>query len=174
MQIRPATPADLPALTELRNWYIAHSVATFDEQPLTVEAMRAWFSQFGDGAHRLLVAADDARLLGYCSSQAYRPHPAFHKTVETSIYVAPGQGGRGVGASLYGALLPALAREDLHRVVVGIALPNEASVRLHQKLGFRRVGVFDEYACKHGRFISSQWMELALARQRPPVPAGAP
>lgn len=165
MQIRVAIADDLPALTALRNWYIEHSVATFDEQPLSPAAMAAWFGQFGDGAHRLLVASEAGTLAGFCASQVYRPHPAFRQTIETSIYVAPAQVGRGLGAALYGALFSALASFELHRAVVGIALPNAASVRLHEKLGFRRVGVFDEYASKHGRFISSQWMELALPWQ---------
>lgn len=163
MNIRLATPADLPALQALRNWYVAHSFATFDEAPLSLAAMQAWFSQFGAGPHRLLVAERDARLLGYCSSQPYRTHPAFASTVETSIYVDAERGRGGVGSALYGALFKALASQPaLHRAVVGIALPNEASLRLHEKFGFRRIGVFDEYAMKGGRFISSQWMERAL------------
>jgi phosphinothricin acetyltransferase len=76
--------------------------------------------------------------------------------------VAPDASGRGVGSELYERLFADLAGLGLHRAVVGIALPNEASVRLHARFGFRPVGVFDEYACKNGRLISSQWMERAM------------
>jgi phosphinothricin acetyltransferase len=163
VEIRPARADDLPALLALRNHYVAHSIATFDEQPLTLADIEAWFAQFRiDGPHRLLVAMDGQRLLGFCSSQAYRAHPAFARTIETSIYVAPDGGRHGVGSALYEALFAALRHEALHRVVVGIALPNDASVALHEKFGYRRVGVFSEYACKRGQYISSLWMERAL------------
>lgn len=162
VSVRAASIGDAPALMDLRNWYIAHSVATFDEAPLSLQATQAWVSQFGMGPHRLLVAEHDGRLLGYCCSQPYRAHPAFAQTIETSIYVQPATGRRGVGSALYEALFQALSPQGLHRAVVGIALPNEASVRLHEKFGFRKVGVFSEYACKRGQRISSQWMERAL------------
>jgi phosphinothricin acetyltransferase len=164
LDIAPARTADADGLLALRNHFIAHSFATFDEQPLTPAAVLGWMAGFAvDGPHRLLVARDGERLLGYCSSQPYRPHPAFARTIETSIYVAPDAGGGGVGSALYGRLFDALAGQGLHRAVVGIALPNEASVRLHARFGFRLVGVFDEYAHKHGRAISSQWMLRAMA-----------
>ena len=163
MTIDPADASDADALLALRNHYIAHSIATFDEAPLTLAAVQEWLAGFGStGPHRLLVARDGARLLGLCSSQAYRAHPAFARTIETSIYVAPEAAGSGVGSALYERLFAALAGEGLHRAVVGIALPNEASIRLHARFGFRLVGVFDEYAHKHGRAISSQWMQRAM------------
>jgi len=162
MKIRPATVEDVPLLMELRNWYIANSVATFDEVPLAAKAVEAWVSQFASGPYRLLVAESEGRLLGYCCSQQYRPHPAFSKTLETSIYVHPEAGRSGIGSALYEKLFESLAGGRFHRAVVGIALPNEASVRLHEKFGFRKVGVFNEYAYKWGRPISSQWMERSL------------
>jgi phosphinothricin acetyltransferase len=161
--IAAARGDDADDLRALRNHFIAHSFATFDESPLSLAAVHDWMAGFAaTGPHRLLVARDGERLLGYCSSQAYRAHPAFARTIETSVYVAPDAGGLGVGSALYGRLFDELAGLGLHRAVVGIALPNEASVRLHARLGFRPVGVFDEYAHKHGRAISSQWMQRSL------------
>jgi phosphinothricin acetyltransferase len=89
-------------------------------------------------------------------------HPAFRLTGETSVYVASAITGRGVGSALYNELFAILSGQGLHRVVVGIALPNDRSLRLHSKFGFRPVGIFSEYAVKHGLFMSSQWMERAL------------
>lgn len=161
--VAAARPEDAAALLELRNHFIAHSFATFDEAPMDLDAIRAWMAGFAaTGPHRLLVARDGDRLQGWCSSQAYRTHPAFARTIETSIYVAPDASGQGVGAALYGRLFDGLAGQGVHRAVVGIALPNEASIRLHERFGFRRVGVFDEYAHKRGRPISSQWMQRAM------------
>jgi phosphinothricin acetyltransferase len=163
LEIEYAGAEDVDALMQLRNHHVLHSHATFDETPLSRQDIVEWMARFrADGPHRLLVGRRGGRLLGFCSSQAYRPHPAFARTIETSIYVDPGAGRGGIGSRLYAALFERLAGEALHRAVVGIALPNDASIALHAKFGFRPVGVFDEYACKNGRFISSQWMERRL------------
>jgi phosphinothricin acetyltransferase len=163
LHLRDACGADADALLALRNHYVAHSFATFDETPLERPAVVDWLRGYATtGPHRLVLALDGERLLGYCSSQAYRAHPAFARTIETSVYVAPDAGRAGIGTALYGRLFSALAGQGLHRALVGIALPNEASVRLHERFGFRKVGVFDEYAWKNGRAISSLWMERAL------------
>ena len=163
VHIANAVAGDAPALLALRNHYIAHSIATFDEAPLSLASVASWMAGFGlEGPHRLLVARGAGRLLGFCSSQPYRAHPAFARTIETSVYVAADAGASGVGTALYGRLFADLAGQDLHRAVVGIALPNEASIRLHARFGFRPVGVFDEYAHKNGRAISSQWMQRNL------------
>ncbi|HEX7686913.1 MAG TPA: GNAT family N-acetyltransferase [Burkholderiaceae bacterium] len=163
LTIRPATAADAAPLRAIRNHWIAASHASFDEQPLAPEAVRDWIAGFAStGPHRLLVAERAGVVVGFASSQPYRAHPAFRHTVETSIYVAAGAGRGGIGSRLYDALFAAIADEGLHRAVVGIALPNEASVRLHRRQGFREVGTFDEYAIKNGRFISSVWMQRTL------------
>jgi phosphinothricin acetyltransferase len=160
LAIRPAAAADAEPLRAIRNHWIAASHASFDEQPLAPEAVLDWMAGFAPtGAFRLLVAERAGAVVGFASSQPYRAHPAFRHTVETSIYVAPGAGGGGIGSRLYDALFAAIAGEGLHRAVVGIALPNEASVRLHRRHGFREVGTFDEYAVKNGRFVSSVWMQ---------------
>lgn len=163
MIVKAAELSDLEALRQLRNHYVVHSFATFDEELLSHEAIQSWFTSFSTaGPHRLLVAFEGERLLGFCSSQAYRAHPAFRHTVETSVYVAPSTVGGGIGSAPYAHLFEALANQGLHRAVVGIALPNEASVRLHSKFGYKTVGVFSEYAQKNGCFVSSQWMERGL------------
>ena len=163
MLIRTATSEDIQPLQFLRNHYIVSSNATFDEEPLTEEAIAKWMASFSDaGPHRLLVAQTSEGVIGFASSQPYRAHHAFRKTVETSIYVAPSITSRGVGSALYEALFSEIRGQDLHSAVVGIALPNESSVRLHSKFGFREVGVFQEYALKHGQYISSVWMQRVL------------
>lgn len=163
MQIRHANANDAMRLQTLRNYYIQNSNATFDEAPLSLEQVQTWMASFPNhGAHHLLIACEEDVLLGYCSSQPYRVHPAFARTVETSIYVAADAAHRGIGSALYARLFGLLGPVGLHRAVVGIALPNPASIALHERFGFRVVGTFDEYASKRGQFISSQWMERAL------------
>lgn len=162
MKVRAGSIGDAQSLMDLRNWFVANSIATFDDSPLSLCAIQGWISQFNSGPYLLLIAEAEGRLLGYCCSQQYRNHPAFSRTVETSIYVQPGMGSTGVGSALYGELFQSLTGAEFHRAVVGIALPNEASIRLHEKFRFRKVGVFTEYAHKWGQAISSQWMERTL------------
>lgn len=163
MNLRHALPGDLQPLQTIRNHYIVSSHSAFDEAPLSEEAVGLWIKTFSpSGPYQLLVAEEAGQVLGFASSQQYRTHPAFRKTVETSIYVAPQQANGGIGSSLYTGLFTAIANEGLHKAVVGIAMPNEASVRLHKKFGFTEVGVFTEYAVKNGQYVSSLWMQRSL------------
>lgn len=163
MEVRPASLDDLPAVVELYNHHVEHGVATFDETPTTVEDRVAWFQTYStSGPHRLLVADvgnHTPAIAGCAYSSPYRQHPAFAETVELGIYLAPDRLGQGLGTQLYAQLIDDLASEPVHRAVAAIALPNEASVRLHRRFGFEDVGVFDEYATKWGRRISSLWMQ---------------
>lgn len=162
--IRHAVPADLPGLVELRNHYVLNSRATFDTELHTVDSLRPWLQGYAtQGRYQLLVADVSGVVAGYCCSQPYRAHPAFARTIETSIYIAPGCTNQGLGRALYESLFHALRDEGLHRAYVGIALPNPGSVALHARFGFREVGVFHEYAEKHGERVSSVWMERALS-----------
>lgn len=162
MEIRAASVHDLPAIVEIHNHHVLNGVATFDEVPATVEGRTEWFATFGRMGRYRLVVADDGGVRGFACSAPYRTHPAFAETVELSIYLDPSWTGRGLGTALYEHLLAELATEGLHRAVVGIALPNDASVALHRRFGFVEVGVFDEYATKWGRSISSIWMQRPL------------
>ena len=124
---------------------------------------RPWLAQFAEtGRHRLFVADVDGEAVGFASSHGFRPKGAYATSVETSIYLAPGSTGRGIGARLYDALFDALAREDVHRAYAGITLPNAASTTLHERHGFARVAVFDEVGFKHGRYWSVAWYEKRL------------
>ncbi|MFD7610976.1 GNAT family N-acetyltransferase [Streptomyces sp. NPDC059828] len=167
MQVRAGSEGDLPALTELYNHYVRETAITFDTAVFTPEQRRPWLhSHPEDGPHRLLVASDDhlGRLLGYASSNPFRPKPAYGTSVEVSVYLAPKAAGQGIGTLLYDALFHALASEDLHRAYAAIALPNEPSVRLHERFGFRHVGTFGQVGRKFGRYWDVAWYEKELRR----------
>ncbi len=162
MEIRSGTADDLVAIAQIYEHYVLHSFATFDEVAPQREHWDAWFDRFSlTGPHRLVVA-DDGQVRGYASSMPYRAHPAFAATVELSVYVSDGRTGHGLGRRLYGRLIEELQGSAVHRAVVGIALPNDASVQLHRSFGFDEIGVFDQYAKKWDRYISSVWMQRAL------------
>jgi phosphinothricin acetyltransferase len=127
-----------------------------------VEGRRPWFLGFAaPGPHRLLVAEQGDRVVGYASSREFRAKPAYRTSVETTVYLDPACVGRGVGRRLYGDLLELLRREPaVHRAYGGIALPNERSIALHEVLGFRPVGSFREVGFKLGRYWDVCWYEL--------------
>lgn len=163
-ELRPGRAEDLPQLLAIYNHHVRHGYATFDETEATLAERRAWFATYSrTGPHRLLVAVDGDRVLGYATSSPYRPHPAFRHTVETSIYLDPRATGQGLGGRLYDALLATLATTSAERIVAAVALPNDASVALHLSRGFSVVGTFTEYAVKGGHRISSTWFERPVA-----------
>lgn len=161
--IRPATPADLEALTEIYNHYVRETPATFDIDPLTPEERRGWLDGFEErGPYRLLVATEGGSPQGYAYSHRFRPRRAYDTSVETSIYCRPEATGRGLGSRLYAALFRALEGEDLHRAYAGITLPNPASVALHASFGFQPVGTYREVGRKFGRYWDVAWYEKTL------------
>jgi len=160
---RCAVTDDLPRLTEIYNHYVVHSPATFDLEPKTVAQRAEWFAQFAQtGRYRLVVAEEAGIVVGYAGTTRFRVKPAYDRTVETTIYCAPDSVGCGIGAQLYAALFDALAPEDVHRIVAGFVPPNLASEKLHQRFGFKTVGIFTEQGYKFGRYWDVCWMERAL------------
>jgi phosphinothricin acetyltransferase len=163
VSIRPAAVTDLPRLTELYNHYVVHTPVTFDVEPYTVERRAAWFEQFAlMGRYRLLVAEDWGAIVGYAGTTRFRPKAAYETTVESTIYCDPAETGRGIGRLLYSALFDSIREEDVNRIVAGYVLPNPASAALHERFGFRTVGVFSENGRKFGRYWDVCWLERPL------------
>ena len=164
MEIRTGKLADVSSITDIFNYYIEHSNARFEESPLSLDNRLKWFSQFKpDSRHQIYVAIDSGKLIGFACSQPYRAMAAFDETVEVTVYLAPFIQGKGVGSKLYEKLFGAIQAHGVHRVLSGVALPNEASIALHKRFGFREVGVFNKYAKKNGEYISSMWLEKMLS-----------
>ena len=164
--IRPAVLSDLPALTEIYNHYIVNTTITFDLAPFTLSERRSWFDDHSPaGRHRLLVAVDEAgpdTVLGYASTSRWRPKAAYETTVESSVYCRVDAVGRGIGTRLYEALFESIKGEDVHRIVAGVSLPNPASVALHERMGFGRVGVFERVGRKFGKYWDVAWVQRPL------------
>ena len=162
--VRPAVLDDLQALTDIYNHYIVHTAITFDLRPVTLDERRAWFDEHAaTGRYRLLVALrDGATCVGYATSSRWRPKAAYETTVETSVYCHPDVVRSGCGSVLYSALFADLAGEDIQTIVAGVSLPNPASVALHERFGFRSVGVFNEVGRKFGTFWDVAWFQRPL------------
>ena len=163
IEIRRVVQDDLPALLAIYNHYIVHTPVTFDIEPRTLEQRQAWLDGFApSGRHQCFVAEREGRAIGWVCSGRFKEKAAYHTSVETSIYLAPGEVGKGLGRRLYRTLFEALAGEDVHRAFGGITLPNDASVGLHLAMGFSHVGTYREVGRKFGRFWDVAWYGRTL------------
>lgn len=164
MQVTDATGSHLSAIAAIYEEAALGSHVTFDLEGRPDDAWRAMLRDRDDRAGRiLLVALDGSEVLGYASSGPHKPRRAYDTTCETSVYVASAGRGRGVGGALYDELLRRLDASPLRLALGGVALPNEASVRLHLSRGFVEVGTFHEAGWKLGRFWDVAWYERMLA-----------
>ncbi|MDF1838476.1 MAG: GNAT family N-acetyltransferase [Planctomycetota bacterium] len=161
--IRHGTPEDLAGICEIYNHYVHHSVATFDLHPWEVKEKRDWMAQFKrEGRSQMFVAERAGQIIGYAYSGPFRERPAYDITAETTVYLAPGEGGQGLGRRLYGTLIPRLKALGLHRLIAGVTLPNPASVALHESFGFESVGVMSQVGIKMDRYWDVGWWQLRL------------
>lgn len=161
--VRRARPGDLPAVTAIYNQAVVASPATFDVEPFTVETRRPWFEEHSE-AYPLYVAERDGAVVGYASLSRFRTKPAYLYTAEVSVYIDDRAHGQGVGTALYEALIPEAKRLGYHALIAGITRPNPASVALHERFGFRSVGVLREVGRKFDRWHDVEWFELQLGR----------
>jgi phosphinothricin acetyltransferase len=165
MIIRPASLADLPRITEIHNYYVENTHITFDVRPFAPEQRVPWFHAHSDGRrHRILAAEEDGRVVGYTATGSFRPKEAYETTVEVSVACSPGSTAKGIGSRLYNELFSLLEKEDVHRVVAGIAQPNAASNALHERFGFKQIGAFTEVGRKFGKYWDVLWMEKTMPR----------
>lgn len=161
--VRHCGPGDYDAVVRIYNHYIENSPATFDVVPYSVGARASWFAQFTeDGPHQLLVAAMNDLVLGYCCSTQFKTRPAYDVSVETTAYVDAGATGQGIGKQMYATLMAKLASTGVHGAYAGVTLPNDGSVKLHESLGFTRIGVFEEVGRKFDKYWSVAWFQKRL------------
>ncbi len=147
--IREATFSDASAITAIYNYYVLNTAITFELCPITrgetVKRMEK-YKEIGP----YLVYEEGGEVIGYSYVSRFRERPAYEHSVESTIYFKNGCGGKGLGTKLYSQLL---SQVQSHVIIGGIALPNEASVRLHEKCGFRKVAHFSEVGWKFEKWI---------------------
>ncbi len=162
--LRPGETGDIAALVSIYNYYVVETHITFDTRPFTVGSRTQWFSVFGQtGPYRLFIAEVGGTVIGYASSTRFKEKAAYARSVETTIYLDPDWTGKGIGARLYAKLLDALEAEPkVHRAYGGVALPNPASIALHEALGFEKVATYHEVGYKFDRYYDVCWFEKAL------------
>ncbi|MGE3275118.1 MAG: arsinothricin resistance N-acetyltransferase ArsN1 family B [Vicinamibacterales bacterium] len=161
--VRDATDADAGAVVRIYNPFITGTVVTFEEVPIDAVEMRRRMADVRDASLPWLVIEEMGQVAGYAYATRWRVRRAYRYAVEITIYLAPGHEGRGLGTRLYGALFDRLRAAGIHAVIGGIALPNAASVALHEKMGLRKVAHFEQVGFKFGRWIDVGYWETLLA-----------
>ena len=160
--LRTATAADLPALADIYNDAVLHSVATFDVEPQPPGLFADRVASTRPGDH-VVVADVGGRVVGMAYAATYRPRPAYDRTRETSVYLAPDARGRGIGRVLYDELLRRVDADGIHVCLAVIAQPNVASEALHAAVGFERVGTLREVGRKFDRWVDTAWWQRVRA-----------
>lgn len=159
--IRPFKLEDTAQLLEIYNYYVLNSTATFDLEALTFDA-------FFDKVNRIntdfpfLVFEEDNTILGYAYGSKFRPKPAYNGTVESTVYVKHNAHGKQIGTLLYKALLEQLKVKKFHTVLGVLTIPNDASIKLHEKFGFKQVAELKEVGFKFGSWQNVGFWQLKL------------
>ncbi|ANL27113.1 GCN5-related N-acetyltransferase protein [Rhizobium phaseoli] len=160
--IRDATDADLPAIREIYNHAVEHTTAIWNETLVDLDNRREWMRARQGRGFPVIVAELSGKVAGYASYGDWRAFDGYRHTVEHSVYVDKDCRGAGIGETLMRELIVRAAAADVHVMIAGIEAENTASIRLHEKLGFRIAGRFSEVGTKFGRWLDLTCMELRL------------
>ncbi len=162
MIIRSASGEDAPELTRIYNHYIENTCVTFETEAIDAQEMSRRITETIRMPLPWLVAEGDGRILGYAYASKWKGRCAYRFAVESTIYLDADETGKGTGMQLYAALIEAIRAHSMRSVIGGIALPNEASIRLHERLGFTKVGHFERVGFKQDRWIDVGYWQLQL------------
>lgn len=160
MIIRACEARDVPTVCEIYNYYIANTVITFEENPLSTTEMSARIHAYTQ-LYPWFVCEVNGVVVGYAYATKWKERAAYKNSVEITVYLDHTQSGKGYGKALYTKLLESLVTMGCHVVLGGIALPNEASVGLHEYFGFKKVAHFSEVGFKLGRWVDvGYWQKI--------------
>jgi phosphinothricin acetyltransferase len=160
--IRTAAASDAAQIAAIYNHYIAATCITFETEPVTVEDMAQRIRETLDLPLPWLVAEEGGTIGGYAYASKWKGRCAYRYSVEATIYLDPEWTGKGLGVALYTALIDAIKAASIRSVIGGIALPNDASIRLHERLGFKKVGHFEKVGFKNDQWVDVGYWQLQL------------
>ena len=162
MEIRDAADADLPGLLAIYNDVIATSTAVFMTDPVTLDDRRQWWQARIALGYPVLIATDSSGVTGFATFGDFRSWPGYRHTIEHSVHVRGDRRGQGIGSKLIEALVPRAQARGKHVMVAGVDAANTGSIRLHERLGFERVGHLKQVGCKFGRWLDLVFLQRLL------------
>ena len=162
IEIRSARDDDTQQICDIYNHYVLTSTITFEETPVMPFEMAERIREVQASSLPWLVAVDGGAVQGFTYAHKWKIRAAYRHSFEVTIYVREGLNAKGIGSQLYRRLFELLKLAGAHAVIGGIALPNEASLRLHQKLGFEKVAHFKDVGFKFGRWVDVSYWQIIL------------
>jgi L-amino acid N-acyltransferase YncA len=172
MEIRPATPADLPEIQSIYAHHVLHGTGSFEEIPPSLEEIEARYAKVIEHGWSYLVAVDATGVLGYASFTQMRDRSGYRYTAENSIYVREDVRGQGVGKALVARLLDEAAALGFRQMIAVIGdSDNVGSIGVHSSLGFQRAGLLRSSGFKFGRWVDTVFMQRPLGRGDADLPA---
>jgi phosphinothricin acetyltransferase len=163
--IRPATVADLPAVTAIYNHAVIHTTAIWNDAVVDLENRRAWYEARRKRGYPVLVAEIDGTVAGYGSFGDFRAFEGYRFSVEHSVYVAEAMRRRGIASQLLTTLIDEARRLGKHVMIAGVAADNDVSIRLHLRHGFVATARMPEVGVKFGRWLDLVFLQKALAAE---------
>ncbi|MCL1937923.1 MAG: N-acetyltransferase family protein [Candidatus Azobacteroides sp.] len=160
--IREVKISDADRIAEIYNYYIEHTIITFEEKQVTAEEMRQRIKSILEKNYPYIVYEERGLLTAYAYLNNWRLRSAYNRTLETSIYVDIEYSKKGQGSVLYKELIEKAKAANIHSLIAGISLPNDISRKLHEKFGFHLVGNFRESGFKFNRWIDTEFWQLML------------
>ncbi len=170
--VRPATAADLAAVTAIYRHHVLHGLASFELDPPDETEIARRYTAIRELGLPYFVAELNGRVVGYAYAGVYRTRPAYRFTVENSVYIEREHAGHGIGSALMPVLIDACAAAGRRQIIAVIGdSANRASIRLHEKFGFEHIGVLPACGWKFGRWVDSVLMqkEIGAGKHAPPA-----
>lgn len=159
--IRKAKKEDMTAISEIYNHYVATSIATFDTKPSPPQKLLLKYDNVIEHGLPWLVVEEHGKILGYCYASPWKERPAYQYSVEVSVYIAPHSERKGWASRLYREMFALLSETSIHTVIAGISLPNEASVKLHEGFGMKKVAHFEQVGFKFREWVDvGYWQKI--------------
>jgi L-amino acid N-acyltransferase YncA len=162
IRVRPVTVQDAAAVARIYNHYVVETIVTFEEEAVTADEIVQRIHEVQSASMPWLVAERGPEILGYAYASKWKGRIGYRFSAEVTVYLDHACSRQGVGSTLYTQLLSALKSAGIHAAIGGIALPNDASVALHEKFGFEKVAHFRENGLKFDRWIDVGYWELIL------------
>lgn len=163
MIVRKVEIKDAEKIAEIYNFYVLNTHHSFEIEAVSVEEMQQRISLASEN-YPFLVAEEAGEITAYAYASCYKPRSAYRKSAEVSVYIKNNLKQKGIGTKLYEKLFEELSKMDVHAIIAGISLPNDASVRLHEKFGMEKVAHFREVGFKMDKWIDVGYWELINKR----------
>jgi phosphinothricin acetyltransferase len=160
--LRPVKPADAAAIAAIYNYYVVHTIITFEEEKITTREMAKRITESKKAGLPWFVWEEHGQVLGYSYASKWKSRCSYRYSVESTVYLDKDATRRGLGTKLYSALIDSLRSTRIHAIIGGVALPNAGSAGLHEKLGFKKIAHFKEVGWKFDQWIDVGYWELLL------------